>query len=234
MKAIVLAAGNGTRMRPLTDTMPKPLVSVAGKPLLEHTLSRFPKEVDHFIIVVGYRGGMIQKYCGDNFLGRKVTYLRQEKPEGTYRAIELARPHLEEGERFFVVYADDLHGAEGIKRCLEYPRALLVSEVEDPRPFGVIEHDEKGEIVDIIEKPENPKTNLVSSGVLLLDTAIFNYPPDRHPNGEFYIPDAIRKMISAHPVSIVRGSFWKMMSSPADVADAERLFAEENLHEKLS
>jgi len=234
MKAIVLAAGKGTRMRPLTETMPKPLVPVAGKPILEHIITRLPEVVDELIVIVGYKGEMIQKYFGDNFLGRKITYITQEKQEGTYKALELARPHLTPGERFYVLYADDLHGAEGIRRCLEHPRSALVAEVDDPRPFGVIEHDEKGNIVNIVEKPENPKTNIVSAAVFVLDSSIFDYPPERHPNGEYYIPDAVRKMIPTHPVSVVKASYWKMMSCPADVEDAERMFVTENLHEKLA
>ncbi|HEY4477115.1 MAG TPA: nucleotidyltransferase family protein [Candidatus Paceibacterota bacterium] len=222
MKAIILAAGEGIRMRPLTEHIPKQLIHVRGKPLINHLVGVLPSAVDELIVVVGYRGEKICDHCKDRFLGMPVTYLWQEEKTGTYSAMDLARSYIKEGERFFVLCGDDLHGKEGLEECLHYPRAILVDEVEDPRAYGVVETDEEGYISDIVEKPDFPKSNLVNTGVWMLDSNIFKYAPDRHNNGEYFITSAIQKMIRCHPVKAVRSSFWWPMTTPADIERYEK------------
>ena len=79
MQCVILAAGKGTRLRPLTEKCPKPLVEVGGKTLLDHIVGALPSAVDELIIVTGYKGEMIREYCGKEFYGRKVTYIHQEE-----------------------------------------------------------------------------------------------------------------------------------------------------------
>lgn len=209
-------------MRPLTENTPKPLLKVGDKTLLEHIISRLPNEVDEIIMVVGYLGQQIVDYCGENFLGRKMKYVWQEKKLGTFHALKLCEPHIEKGERFLMLYADDIHGAEGIKECLKYERALMVDEVEDPRRFGVVCVNDDCSIFEIIEKPESPPSNTVSSGVLLLDSKIFEYEADRHPNGEYYLTDAIAKMLKdGHKFFAVKSSMWLPIGYPEDLQKAE-------------
>lgn len=221
MKAIILAAGEGRRMRPLTENTPKALLQIQDKPLIEHIVERLPDEVDELIIVVGYLGEMIKQYCGEKFLGRPITYVEQSAPLGTYHAVSLAKDLLKEGERFFVLYGDDIHDTEGLKECLKYPRAMIVDEVENPKPFGVVELDEDGFIVGIVEKPEFPKTNLVSTGATLIDTNIFKYPAEQHPNGEFYLPTVIQKMLKDYPVKAVHSTGWLTVATPEDLTRVE-------------
>ena len=171
MKAVILAAGEGMRMRPLTDDKPKQLVEVAGKPILDYIFEALPPEITEAILVVGYRGDQIKAHYGDHFGKLRLTYETQEQPTGTMEAVRRARPHLQEGERFMVMYADDIHGAAGIKACVESSGlAISVLAVEDPRRFGVVETDEKGRVTEVVEKPEHPRSNLVSTGVFVLDT----------------------------------------------------------------
>ena len=223
MKAIILAAGEGRRMRPLTESIPKPLLQIQDKPLIEHIVLRLPKEIDELIIVVGYLGQMIQDYCGNNFLGRPVTYVLQSAPLGTYHAVSLAKEFIKEDERFFVLNSDDIHDKKGLEECLNYPRAIIVDEVDDPKPFGVVELDENGFVLDIIEKPEFPKTNLVNTGATLLDSNIFKYPAEQHPNGEFYIPTVIQKMLKDYPVKAVHSTGWLTVATPEDLARVEQI-----------
>lgn len=227
MKAIILAAGEGTRMRPLTETKPKQMVIVADKTLLDYQLEALPEEITELIVVIGYRGEQIQEHLGAEWNGRKVMYVRQEQKRGPMDALERCRPLLTEGERFLVMYADDIHGKAGIQKCVDLGKpCVLVAEVEDPRKFGVLEADEHDRVISIEEKPEHPKSNLISNGVMVLDTRIFLYPGQPHANGERYIPDNIANMIAAgEEVYIARATFWAPVNYPEDVQRAEETLA---------
>lgn len=212
-------------MRPLTENTPKPLLQAQDKPLIEHIVEKLPEEIDELIIVIGYLGEMIKQYCGDNFLGRPVTYVEQSTPLGTYHAVSLAKELLKDSERFFVLNGDDIHNREDLKKCLNYPRAIIVNEVENPKPFGVVELDGDGLVVNIIEKPVFPKTNLVFTGATLLDVNIFQYPAEQHPNGEFYLPTVIEKMLKDYPVKAVHATGWLTVATPEDLARVEKILA---------
>lgn len=227
MKAIILAAGEGIRMRPLTLKTPKPLLRINGKPILEHIVSRLPDTIHEIILVVGYLGDKIRDYCGSEFLGKKVSYVEQEEKSGTYHALKLCEPLVVKGEKFLVLYADDIHGKNGIENCLQCERAILVKEVEDPRRFGVVRLNMDSSIGEIIEKPENPPSNLVSTGVLLLDSNIFDYEADANPNGEYYLTDALSEMIKdGHKVFAVKSSMWLPVGYPEDIKKVGRALRE--------
>lgn len=223
MKAIILAAGEGARMRPLTNDLPKPLVRLCEKPLLEHIVSRLPPEVNELILVVGYLGDQIIRHCGEKFFGRDVRYVKQENPRGTFHALKLCEPFVEKGEQFFVLYADDIHGEEGIKDCLKYKHALLVSEVDNPGRFGVVRAGKDNKVLEIVEKPENPFSNLVSTGVIFTDTSIFDYDI-KMKNGEFYLSEAISEMAKDKDVYAVKSSLWLPIGYPKDLKKAEAKF----------
>jgi NDP-sugar pyrophosphorylase family protein len=228
MKAIILAAGEGVRMRPLTENKPKPLLEVGGKTILEQIISRLPDEIDELILVVGYLGQQIVDFCKDEFCGRKVQYVWQEKKLGTYHALKICQHLFEPNERFLILFADDIHGAEGIEGCLKYERALIVEETKEPWKFGIVDLNEDQSINDIIEKPENPPSNLASTGVLLLDTKIFDYEADQHPNGEYYLTSALSKMLKdGHKVYAVKSTLWLPIGYPEDIKKAEEIMREQ-------
>ncbi len=234
MKAIILAAGKGTRMRPLTNTCPKPLLAVAGRPLIEHIAGALPDEVDEFIIVIGYLGNKIRNFFGSTFLGKPVTYVTQIETKGTFHALGLVKHLISPGERFFVLYGDDLHGAEGLKECLQYPRALVVSLVDDPRPYGNVEVDGRNIITSMVEKPTEPRGNLISTGVLLLDSNIFKYPPKPHPkNGEYFLATAVADMLKIYPYTAVSSSFWFPVTTPEHMIEADRILRTQEIAKKI-
>jgi bifunctional UDP-N-acetylglucosamine pyrophosphorylase/glucosamine-1-phosphate N-acetyltransferase len=225
MKAVILAAGEGVRMRPLTLKKPKPLLEVGGKPLLYHLISKLPEEVDNLVIVVGYLGDQIKNYCGDKFLGRTVEYVEQENPRGTYHALSLCQPYIHGGKdnRFFVFYADDLLDETTIKKATEYELALIVKEVENPKRFGVVTLNDDGSIKEIIEKPENPQSNLALTNGLLLDYKIFQYPPLSTVKGEYYLSTAVAEMAKHHKIMAIKANFWFPLGTPADLEKAEKI-----------
>lgn len=221
MKCVILAAGEGIRMRPLTLDMPKPMLPIAGHPIVEYIIGAFPKEITEIIFVVGYFGEKIVQHFGDEYHGRKVQYVWQKKKLGTADALLLCKDLLQ-GERFLLMYADDLHAPQSIQDCLRHERSFLVMEHPDPRRFGVVSVDEHGNMTEIIEKPENPTSNLVSIGVMVLDSAIFQYEPELHTSGEYYLPTMINKMAKEYPVMTVRAQRWFPIATPEHLAEAEK------------
>lgn len=220
MQAVILAAGEGKRMRPLTLEWPKPLVHVAGRPILEHIIDALPREVDEVILVIGYKGDMIKQYFGDTYGGRRITYVFQWMPVGTAHALSMAQPLLEDG-RFILLCADDLYGGEAFEKALSYPFALLAATHSDPSKFGVIELNADHTLASIIEKPEVPPTNLISTGAMVLDTRIFQYETVRHENGEYYMTYPLGLFAKEHPIMVVEQDFWVPVGYPEDIKIAE-------------
>jgi UDP-N-acetylglucosamine diphosphorylase / glucose-1-phosphate thymidylyltransferase / UDP-N-acetylgalactosamine diphosphorylase / glucosamine-1-phosphate N-acetyltransferase / galactosamine-1-phosphate N-acetyltransferase len=221
MKCVLLAAGKGSRMMPLTEHTPKPLLPVGGIPLMVRILNLFPPEVDEFIVVIGYRGHIIREKIGNTLLGRPVTYIEQTEVNGTFHALKNTAHLLPKDESFFVVYGDDMHDPKAIADMLAYERALLVHTVENPRAYGVISTNDDGVVTAIHEKPEFPESDLVSTGVLLLTPDIFEYEPPALPSGEYALADAVGLQCAEKRIQAVRSNFWFPVSNPTDLAALE-------------
>jgi len=222
MKAVILAAGEGVRMRPLTNNCPKPMIKILGKPLLHHIIEALPDEVNELILVVGYLGDQIEKYFGKQFGRFKIKYVRQKEKLGTGHALHLCKKFLGR-EKFLMLYADDLQSKTDLTDLLKHPLALLVRRVKDPRRFGVVAADKKGRILEIVEKPEHPVSNLASTGVKVLDSRIFKYPLVQHPNGEYYITYPLAQLAKEHKMMAVEASFWIPIGYPEDIKKAEKV-----------
>jgi NDP-sugar pyrophosphorylase family protein len=244
MKAIILAAGKGTRMLPLTETTPKPLVNTPrNQKLLELIIEALPPQVEELVLVVGYLGDQIKEHFGSSYTVTKrysdrkstrgvpirsfpVQYVVQEKAEGTYRALELCRPLLQPGERFMMIYADDVYNSATFAQMIQCEGiTLLATEVGDPRKFGVLEVNEQGLITNIEEKPTEPKSNIVSTGAMILDTRVFEFEPPKGPKGEYVLADAVGLMVKAGiPVKAVQVPLqhWTPIASPEDLPKLDR------------
>ena len=219
MQAVLLAAGKGTRMLPLTLERPKQLVEVAGLPLIDHVLRALPAEIDEVIMVVGYKAAMLQEHIGTMYEGRKIRYVHQWMPAGTAHALSLARPFLD--GRFLLMNTDDIMGKKALEDAITHPLAILVSPHEYPENFGVVKVRENGTLEEIQEKPEYPATNLVSTGAMVLDERIFAYEAPRHVSGEYYMTAPLEAMAKEHDVVVVTQPLWIPVGCPEDIAIAE-------------
>lgn len=219
MQAVILAAGEGKRMRPLTLERPKPLVEVAGTPLIEHVLGALPAAVSDVIIIVGYKGDMIRQHLGERHGLRGVRYVEQEVQEGTAHALGLVRPFLT--GQFLLMCADDLHGAVALATAIRYPLAILAARHSEPQKFGVIELGDDGTVRSLEEKPLVPKSDLVSTGALVLDERIFAYDAPLQANGERYVTDQLSALASDAPVHVVLQDEWIPIGYPEDIEKAE-------------
>ncbi len=223
MQCVILAAGKGTRLRPLTETTPKPLVKVAGKTLLDHIVSSLPSAVKELIIVVGYRGDMIREYCGDEFYGKPVTYVEQVDINGPAKALWLAKDLIK--GRFLFMFADDIHGRDDLARSVSYTRSILATTSDVPERFGVIVRNPDGTIADMVEKPSSPASNLVATGPMVLDKNIFNFPPEAPINNEYFMPEIIMRYKEKYPIAVVEENLWLAIGYPEDVVKAEAVLA---------
>jgi len=230
MKAIILAAGRGVRLRPYTHVTPKPLLKLNGKRIIDYTLDILPKEIDEVIIVVGHLKRRVKWHLGESYKNKKIHYVVQKEKKGTAHALFLCKPYLQKKERFLVLYGDDLYIKEDLEKCLQHPLAILAKDIQDPRSFGVLTFDEKHHLKEIIEKPKHPPSNLVICGVFVLNRKIFNYRMAAIDRKEFGLPQTIVNMAQNHPIKIVKASFWIPIGYPRDLKEAKRLLADK-LHD---
>lgn len=225
MQCVILAAGKGTRLRPLTDTIPKPLVKVLGKSLLDHIVESLPSSIDELIIVTGYLEEKIREHCGDTFHGRKVTYVHQEEQKGTAHALWLCKDLLK--GRFLFMFADDLHGPGDIARATSYSRSMLTFTTNTPEKFGIVVRHPDGTLAEIIEKPEHAPSNLASTGVMVLDDNIFKYDPYAiETKGEYYLTNVLQEYARDYPMAVVEQNLWIPIGYPEDIEKAEKILSE--------
>jgi bifunctional UDP-N-acetylglucosamine pyrophosphorylase/glucosamine-1-phosphate N-acetyltransferase len=224
MQCVILAAGKGSRLKPLTDNTPKPLIKVAGKPLLQHIIESLPSAVDELIIVTGYLGDQIRDFLGDEYLGRKITYVHQEEQKGTAHALWLCKDLLVGKGRFLFMFADDLHGAQDIARATSFSRSMLTLTTNTPEKFGIVVRHPDGTLAEMIEKPEHPPSNLASTGVMVLDENIFKFDPfAKETKGEYYLTDVIAEYAKEYPIAVVEQSLWIPVAFPEDIQKAEEI-----------
>ncbi len=200
MKAVVLVAGKGTRMEPLTSNCPKVMLQAANKPILEHILnSAIEAGIDGFVFITGYLEEQIREYFGDGSRwGVNIEYVQQKEQLGTANAIGCAKGHVDGA--FLVLNGDMLIGQEDLKTLLSRTEeaAICVKEVENPSDFGVLEI-ENNRVVRIIEKPKNPPTNLANAGIYLFRESIFDFidKTEASVRNEFEVTDSIQMLIDS-------------------------------------
>jgi len=200
MKAVVLVAGKGTRMEPLTSDCPKVMLQVTNKPILEHILnSAIQAGIEGFVFITGYLEQQIREYFGDGSKwGVSIDYVQQKEQLGTANAIGYAKGHVEEA--FLVLNGDMLIGQEDLKALISRTEeaVICVKEVENPSDFGVLEV-ENNKVVRIIEKPKNPPTKLANAGVYLFRESIFDFIDRTQASvrKEFEITDSIQMLIDS-------------------------------------
>lgn len=228
MQCVILCAGKGTRMRPLTETTPKPLIKVCGTPLLEHVVAALPEEIDELILVVGYLEEQIKEYCSEEFLGKKVTYVTQaDYAGGTGDALMYAKDLI--SDRFLFMYADDIHGAPALKEAVQHQHAILAAYSDAPENFGVLVEDGRGGLAQILEKPKDPPNNKVNIGGFVLDKTIFDYAVDKSAeHGELLVTDMITAYAKDNFVQIVMQDMWIPVGRPEDIEKAEAILCPKN------
>ena len=219
MDAVILCAGRGTRLLPLTENRPKPMLPVGGKPILEYIVKKVEDLVDNIYLVVKYRKDVIIDYFRDH---PKVKFVEQGELEGTGYALLSAGNYL--GDEFLVINGDILF-EDDLRGFLPYENAIGLVEVGNPEDFGVVLLDDKGYVVEIEEKPRNPRSNLINGGVYKFQSDILDILEDLEPSerGEIELTDAIRVLIEKRRVKGIRlKGYWKDIGRPWDLLEGNR------------
>ncbi len=221
MQAVILAAGRGTRMGDLTTYTPKPLLKINGWPILEYTLANLPKEISEVIFIIGYQGHKIKDHFGASRGEKELRYVWQRRLDGTGGALWQIRKLLR--GKFLVLNGDDLYHRDDLKKIIKHELAVLVKEVANPGEFGVIETDERGHLVRILEKPKKPKNNLVNAGVYILDKRIFDYPLVAISQTEFGLPQTMAQMAGQYKIKVERAALWHSNTRSDDLEKAREI-----------
>ncbi len=203
MKAIIPVAGAGVRLRPLTYTQPKPLIPVAGKPIISFIIDQLTAVgISEFVFIIGYLGEKIRNYVEQTYPDLKKEFVVQEQRLGSAHAMWVAKDAWKDAEQIVVFFGDviiDVH----FQRVMDTPTSCIgVKRVEDPREFGVVEYHSDGSIAKVVEKPKIPKSNMAMVGFYkinevdeIVKALDFNIENDIRTDGEFPLTDALMRMI---------------------------------------
>jgi glucose-1-phosphate thymidylyltransferase len=237
MKGLILSGGKGTRLYPLTYTRAKQLIPVANKPVLIRVIESIRAGgVTDIGIVIGQTGAEIKEAVGDGSKwGVNITYIPQESPDGLAHAVKISHDFLSD-DRFVMFLGDNViqGGISGLISdfaASDWNSQVVLKQVRNPRAFGVVELNGDGSIKRLVEKPENPPSDLALVGIYMFDqnvfTAIDNIRPSRR--GELEITDAIQWLVD-HDYRVyphVHKGWWIDTGKPIDMLEANSHVLEE-------
>ncbi|MCT9098191.1 glucose-1-phosphate thymidylyltransferase [Haloarchaeobius sp. HME9146] len=242
MKGVLLSGGTGSRLRPITHTGPKQLVPVANKPVLEYAIEDLKEAgITEIGVILGNKGRKaIQELLGDGSkYGVEITYIIQGNPLGLAHAAGCAKDFV--GDDDFVMYLGDNILKQGVTELVDsfeagdHGAGIALQEVDNPQQFGIADVDEQGNVTELIEKPDEPPTNLALIGMYVFSPAVFDAIERLEPSwrGELEITDAIQLLLDdGHDIdSHVVTGWWKDTGKPQDMLEANHLVLEgKSLH----
>ena len=231
-KALILAGGRGTRLRPLTHTMPKQVIPVANRPILHYVLEQLSfvgiKEIG--MVVSPDNREQIKHYVDRHHRNINLDFIEQKKPQGLAHAVIVSREFLKE-DSFLMYLGDNLSGGrlEGILSTFETGKAdatVMLKEVDNPQQFGIAEIGTEGEIKRLIEKPTNPTSNLAIIGTYCFSSRIHQATSSIVPSsrGELEITDAIQYLLENGGIvnSERLDSWWFDCGTEDDLLEANK------------
>jgi UDP-N-acetylglucosamine diphosphorylase/glucosamine-1-phosphate N-acetyltransferase len=220
MKCVILAAGEGKRMHPLTYTRPKVMLPLAGKPILEwNLLNARAAGIKDFVFVVSYKSEMVREYFGD---GKQwnvtITYVNQGKAQGTAHAIGTAESFVDDS---LIMCGDTIFGTSDIKQIAKKGTKIGLVKIENAQEYGIVELKGK-HVVKIYEKMEHPFTDVINAGIYHFTKDIFTYirKTEKSPRGEYEITDSINMLVSKEPMEAVFLKEWRDVVYPWHLLDA--------------
>jgi len=225
MKAVILAAGKGTRFGELTKTTPKALIKISGKPIIEYTLDSLPSRIKEVYLVVGHLGKKIKEYVGDNHKGVKIKYIELKNLTGTATAVWRAKKYLGR-EKFLVLYGDDIYNKKELGELVKQSWAFGLAKTIPPSPkyLNMVLDSKKYIIQALYPTAKEMKTGiLISTGAYVMDSRIFKYKPVKLSNGEYGLPQTMLAAAKDIPIKGVIMKKWLQINKPEDIKKAEKV-----------
>ena len=240
MKGVILAAGRGERLRPLTDDRPKVVLKVANRPIIEYVLENLDPFVDEFIIIVRYEKEKIIETLGDEFNGKPITYVDQLPGEGTAKAIESSKGHVGD-EEFIVVNGDIYFEEEALRELISTFRreradaALVVKHFDDLSHFGKIE-TEGAFVTNVLEKPGNV-AGYANLGIYAFKPDVFEFIAQTQlsKRGEYEITDTLNLLIKAGKkvAYAVYTGYWNDVGRPWNLLELNEYLLKNKLRHEI-
>jgi bifunctional UDP-N-acetylglucosamine pyrophosphorylase/glucosamine-1-phosphate N-acetyltransferase len=207
MDAVILAAGLGTRLRPHTLTTPKPLLPVQGRPILDWTFGALPRAVDRVVMVVHYLAEQVEAYLRQQTHFKDWAVVPQGTPQGTGDAFRKCRSQIR-SDKVMVLNGDDLFGADDLANLAACPAGVIVTEVQEPKKFGIAFLKPDGTLEKLVEKPDLPQPQLANTGAYVFPRDVFQIEIGLSKRGEYEITDYVTQLAARQQFHVVRSTFW--------------------------
>lgn len=221
MDAIILAAGKGTRLRPHTNTMPKPLLPVQGRPILDWIIGALPP-VERLVVVVNYLAEQIEDYLAKQMYVRNWATVRQAEPRGTGDALMACRGKVT-ADKVMVLNGDDLIGRADLAALATVPMGILAHAVDEPKSYGIIFRNPDGTLNRVVEKPEGlTPPQLANIGGYTFPKSVFDLTLPLSPRGEYEITDAVSQLAAKGGFQVVEAKYWLPIGTIAQWEEAQR------------
>ena len=233
MKVIIPLAGKGTRLRPHTHITPKPMIKIAGKPVIDYVMEDLERlgEVEQVIYITGHLKDKVEEYTRKKYPFDAV-FIEQKVQDGTAGAVELARPYVDQA--VFIIFVDTIFDADlSVVKNLDADGVIWVKEVEDYQRFGVVVADKDGNMTKIVEKPSTPISKRANIGLYYIKNWKLLYEGIAHTlkqpknKGEYYLTDAFQYMIDhGAKIRVVDVQGWYDAGEMGTLLDTNRTMLE--------
>ncbi len=215
MQAVILAAGQGLRLRPFTEHHPKPLIPIADKPLIQYTLEALPDAITEIVIVVGYLGEQIREALGDKWNNIPITYVEQPDLSGTGNALLMAKDFLH--GKFLAINGDDLYTKQDLEELIKTELGMLAWQSTNTAEFGLDVSADQNLI------GFNPNSALINCGAYCLNESFFNEPMatvEVHEKTEHSLPHTLATLAKKQNVKVIHATHWLPVGTPEQLSFA--------------